>query len=77
MILTEKDARFNVCPVSIRADREENHSRNCLASKCMAWRPVLSPELGQGYCGMAGTPVELQSRAGREYIEAVMAAAKS
>ena len=29
---------------------------NCIASQCMAWRPIYESGNGHGYCGLAGRP---------------------
>lgn len=65
---TEAEARMKWCPMTRFNGDFTNHldDRNamCIASDCMAWRPVFILEVkqdkavraDQGYCGLGGKP---------------------
>ncbi len=73
MILTEKEATNKTCPASLNAYSSAPGEvgaayRDCMASKCMAWRWLPNDEntpmndkaewVRSGYCGLAGRPEE-------------------
>lgn len=53
MIVAAADASEFFCPMVMSARTAPDVNRQCVGSKCMAWREV---EGERGYCGMAGTP---------------------
>jgi hypothetical protein len=60
MIIQEKDRKKYWCPFVTMNPANENNINSestrawrCIASKCMAWRPVSD---SAGYCGSAGAP---------------------
>jgi len=69
--MTEDEAKTKWCPhVRQSNGYKEGFSKNressgaptdarCIASECMAWRWIISPEKApnaSGYCGLAGRP---------------------
>lgn len=65
MILPEDEAKQKWCPWVRMGDGAHNRwsteadnlglvGCSCVASACMAWRPVPSVGKGHGYCGAAG-----------------------
>jgi hypothetical protein len=51
--MTEAEAKTKICPFRL------GKGGKCAASQCMAWR-LTSPLLpGDGFCGLAGRPVEM------------------
>ena len=55
MIVSELEARKRQCVQCATVDRPASELA-CIGSGCMGWRPVGE---GRGYCGMAGTPIQI------------------
>ena len=61
MTVTEKDARFRICPLLATPDGK---MRFCQGAQCMMWRAADPQEAEPaGYCGLAGAPVAAAKKA--------------
>lgn len=58
MLVTEKTALTLGCPVALAGN--QGNGMLCGGSGCMAWREVETKDGKRGFCGMAGTPPDVQ-----------------
>lgn len=54
MIVTEDEAKTKSCPFGDGKKDVKNNGGNCVASKCMLWRPAISNDRNDiGFCGLS------------------------
>lgn len=58
MLLKESEAKFKYCPL---LKTHDDKLKFCQASMCMMWRLAGEGQEGQGFCGLAGAPVQVMA----------------